>query len=89
MENIVAVDEAVDIPIFRPLIGMDKIDIINLVKKIGLEKATNLPYKDCCSIVSKTPAIKADLDKITNIEKNIDINKISYEITKQTKSINL
>ena len=85
MENLVAVDQAVDIPIFRPLIGMDKIDIINLVKKINLEKETNLPYKDCCSIVSKTPATKANLEKIINIEESININKITNEIVKQTK----
>ena len=89
MENIVAVDQAVNIPIFRPLIGIDKIDIIDLVKKIGLEKETNLPYKDCCSIVSKSPAIKANLEKITKIEENIKINNITNEIVNQTKTINL
>ena len=49
LENIVAVDQAVNIPIFRPLIGMDKKDIISLVRQIGLESETNKPYKDCCS----------------------------------------
>lgn len=89
MENIVAVDQAVDIPIFRPLIGMDKIDIINLVKKINLEKETNLRYKDCCSIVSKSPAIKANLEKIAIIEENINSNKIIEKIIKQIDIINL
>ncbi len=83
MENIVAVDQAVDIPIFRPLIGMDKKDIINQVKLINLEEATNQPYKDCCSIVSKTPAIKADLEKIIELENKININKIIDEVVKQ------
>lgn len=83
MENIVAVDQAVNIPIFRPLIGMDKKDIIKKVKEIGLEEATNQSYKDCCSIVSKTPSIKADLEKIEQIEEQININKIVDEITNQ------
>ncbi|MBT4124514.1 MAG: tRNA 4-thiouridine(8) synthase ThiI, partial [Candidatus Pacebacteria bacterium] len=49
----------------------------------------NLPYKDCCSIVSKSPAIKANLEKITKIEENIKINNITNEIVNQTKTISL
>ncbi|MFC1627157.1 tRNA uracil 4-sulfurtransferase ThiI [Patescibacteria group bacterium] len=80
MENIVAVDQAVNIPIFRPLIGMDKKDIIDLVRQIGLEKETEKPYKDCCSIISKAPSTKANLEKVEEIEEDINIDKIVQEI---------
>lgn len=89
MENIVAVDQAVDIPIFRPLIGMDKKNIIDLVGDIDLEVDAISPYKDCCSLVSKSPATKANLEKIREIEENININKITDEIVKQIKTIDL
>lgn len=89
MENIVAVDQAVNIPIFRPLIGMDKKDIINLVAQIGLEETTNLPYKDCCSIVATHPSTKANLDKIAKIEKQIKIETIVKKIIQDVPFITL
>ena len=89
MENIVVVDEAVDIPIFRPLIGMDKKDIISLVKTIDLEKEAIKPYKDCCSIVSKTPSTIANLEIIKKIEKQININKLTDTIVKDVQITNL
>jgi len=83
IENIVAVDQATDIPIFRPLIGSDKVDIINLIKDIGLESVANLPYKDCCSIISHHPATTANLSKIHAIEKHINIDKLVDQIIDQ------
>ena len=89
MENIVAVDQAVDIPILRPLIGMDKKSIIKLVQEIDLETESIQPYQDCCSLVSKTPATKANPEKISALEEKININQITHEIVKQTKTISL
>ena len=89
MENICAVDQAVSIPIFRPLIGMDKKDIINLVRQIGLENETNQPYKDCCSLISTHPATRADLAKIQILEKKIKIDNITKEIVKNVTVISL
>ncbi len=89
MENIVAVDQAVNIPIFRPLIGMDKKDIIDLVKQLNLEKTTNLPYKDCCSIISTHPATRANLNKVKLLEEQINIKEVINEIINQTQIINL
>jgi len=88
MENICAVDQAVNIPIFRPLIGMDKKDIINIIRIINLEKEVNLPYKDCCSIVSKSPATKTNLNKVKIIEENINLDKIAANILKDVQIIN-
>ena len=68
---------------------MDKKDIIDLVKSIGLEKTATQSYKDCCSIISKTPATRANFDKIQLMERHININKIADEITQTTQVINL
>ncbi len=89
MENIAAVDNAVDIPIFRPLLGMDKNETINLVRKIGLEAVVNQPYKDCCSIIAAHPSTRADLAKIAKIETEIKIDEIIKTTTDDTQVVNL
>jgi len=89
MENIAAVDQAVDLPIFRPLIGMDKQEIIDLVRKLDLEKTTNLAYKDCCSIISRHPATRANLSKIKQLEAIINLNQITKTIVNHVEIINL
>lgn len=89
LENIVAVDEAVKIPLFRPLIGTDKKDIIDLVRQIGLEAVTNQPYKDCCSLITTHPSTIANMNKIAALEKRIKINAIIKEITDNVQIINL
>ncbi|MDZ4229105.1 MAG: 7-cyano-7-deazaguanine synthase, partial [Patescibacteria group bacterium] len=88
MENIVAVDLAVDLPIFRPLIGFDKNETINLVRQIGLEAVVNKPYKDCCSLIATHPATRADLVKIAKIETEIKIETIIKQITDNVSIIN-
>lgn len=89
LENICAVDEAVKIPIFRPLIGTDKKDIVNLVRQLGLEVATNEPYKDCCSLISTHPATTADLPVIQSLEKRIKIDEIISQIIQDVQIVNL
>ena len=89
LENIVAVDRAVQIPVFRPLLGNDKNETINLVRRIGLEAVVNEPYKDCCSLISTHPATRADLDKISKIETGIKIETIIKEISSHAQVINL
>lgn len=88
LENIVAVDRAVTIPVFRPLIGNDKNETINLVRQIGLEAVVNQPYKDCCSLISTHPATRADLAKIVKIEKEIKIDTIIKDISDHVEVIN-
>lgn len=89
MENIVAVNEAVEIPIFRPLIGFDKNEAINLVKKIGLEEETNESYKDCCSIVLTHPATRADFVKVKAIEKQLKIGELARKIGREVERVQL
>jgi len=58
-----------------------------LVKKINLYDQAIKPYKDCCSLVSKTPATKANLEKVKIIEKDININQVIKTIIKKTDHI--
>jgi thiamine biosynthesis protein ThiI len=88
MANIVAVDRAVDIPIFRPLIGWDKVDIVNLVESIDLQEEAVARYKDCCSIIARHPATQANMEKIEQLEATIDIESIVDEIAARVEIAN-
>lgn len=73
MESLVCTDNAVSIPVFRPLIGMDKEEIVTISKKIGTYETSILPYEDCCTIfVPKHPKTKPQLDEIIEAEKALE-----------------
>lgn len=70
LENIAAVNQTVQLPVFRPLIGNDKEDIIKIAQKIGTFELSTQDFQDCCSLyVPKHPVTKADLDLIDRVEK--------------------
>lgn len=87
MENIVAVEEGVNIPIFRPLIGQDKLEVVNLVKLIGLEKEATTTYKDCCSIISTHPSTRANLTRVKQMERAIRLDEIVETIVEQLDEV--
>lgn len=62
-------------PVFRPLIGMDKSEIIEISRKIGTFETSILPYEDCCTVfLPKNPIIKPHMDKVLKEESKLDIN---------------
>ncbi len=70
MESLVCTDNAVNVPVFRPCIGMDKEEIVTISKKIGTYETSILPYEDCCTIfVPKHPKTKPQLAEIIEAEK--------------------
>ena len=76
MQAMVTTNAVCNIPIFRPLIGMDKNDIINIAKKIGTYETSILPYEDCCTVfVPKHPDTKPKIEKIEKSEEHLDIEK--------------
>ncbi|MBR5614330.1 MAG: tRNA 4-thiouridine(8) synthase ThiI [Clostridia bacterium] len=73
MESLVCTDNAVEIPVFRPLIGMDKEEIVTISKKIETYETSILPYEDCCTIfVPKHPKTKPQLDEIIKAEESLE-----------------
>jgi len=73
MEALVTTDEVVHMPVFRPLIGFDKIDIIAYAKKIGTYETSSLPYEDCCTVFTpRHPATKPKMALIEKGEKALD-----------------
>ena len=70
MESLAVTDNAVNIPVFRPCIGMDKEEIVQISKRIDAYETSILPYEDCCTIfVPKHPKTKPSIEEIVEAEK--------------------
>lgn len=79
-----------DLPILRPLIMFDKLDIIDISKKIDTYNTSILPYEDCCTVfLPKFPSIKPNLQKVLKAEKNLDIESLVSEAMKNIEIISL
>jgi thiamine biosynthesis protein ThiI len=77
LPNLQIIESVVSIPILRPLIGLDKEEIINLAKKIGTYQISILPQEDCCTLFTpKHATAKGDLKEIEKIEKSLNLKKI-------------
>ncbi len=88
LPNLRVIEEAVKIPIFRPLIAMDKQEIVKLARKIGSYEISILPQEDCCQLfVPKHPATQAKLETIKLIEKKLKIKKLETSILKEREEI--
>ena len=73
MEAMTVTGAAVDIPIFMPLVGMDKKDIIAIAEKIGTLETSILPYEDCCTVFTpKHPKTKPTLGQVLHAEEKLD-----------------
>lgn len=69
MQSINVTDDICDLTVFRPLIGMDKVDIIEIAQRIGTFETSILPFEDCCTIfVAKHPVTKPKLERIKKSE---------------------
>ncbi|MBA5850410.1 tRNA 4-thiouridine(8) synthase ThiI [Clostridium sp. cel8] len=77
MDGLIVSSDVSDRPIFRPLIAMDKVDIMDQARKIGTYDISILPYEDCCTIfVPKHPKTKPRLNEIIKSESVLDIDKL-------------
>lgn len=73
MQAIACTDAVADMPVFRPLIGFDKADIIEIAKKIGTFETSCLPFEDCCTVFTpRHPATKPKMDVILEGESKLD-----------------
>ena len=80
MEGITSSNAVVTLPVFRPLIGFDKEEIIVRAKKIGTFDTSVLPYEDCCTVfLPEFPAIKPKLSFIEEEEKKLDVEALVEE----------
>jgi len=76
-ENLSVVQEAAQLPILRPLIGMDKIEITEQAQQIGTFETSIEPDQDCCKLfVPPHPSTKTDLETIRKIERGFDLGAL-------------
>lgn len=71
---------AAEFPVFRPVIGMDKIEITEISRKIGTYETSIMPYEDCCTVFSpKHPRTKPKFDEVIDAEDSFDFDKMIEE----------
>lgn len=76
-EALVVTDATVKMPVMRPLIALDKVDIIQKAKDIGTFETSIMPYEDCCTVfLPKHPATKPKLEKILESESKLDVEAL-------------
>lgn len=74
MDGLIVSDNCSDRPTFRPLIAMDKTDIMDIARKIGTYETSILPYEDCCTIfVPKHPKTNPKIEPIVKQEEKLDV----------------
>ncbi len=90
MQSLVASDSVVNMPVFRPLIGMDKNEIIALARKIDTYETSILPYEDCCTIfLPRRPETKPRLEKLELSEGHTDIERLISQAIQNTEIVEI
>jgi thiamine biosynthesis protein ThiI len=84
LQNLMVEEEAIKIPVLRPLIGMDKEEIVEIAKKLKTYEISIRPCEDTCSLfVPKHSSAYADLKKIKEMEKRVNMKKIVSNVLKK------
>ena len=90
LTSMVAINSVTNIPVIRPVACFDKLEIINLAKKIGTYDTSILPYEDCCTIfVPEHPVINPNTKKCNDFELNFDYQKLINECLSNIETIDI
>ena len=77
-------DAVCDLPVFRPVIGMDKSEIIELARKIDTFETSILPYEDCCTVFTpRHPKTRPHLDQVEAAEGKLDVQGLMDEVMEE------
>ena len=88
LESLCVTDDAVDMPVFRPLIGFDKDDIIDIAKKINTFNTSILPYEDCCTVfVPQHPVTKPKVEDLRSSEAMVDFECMIQKAMADTETL--
>ena len=88
MESITVTNSVVKMPVFRPLIGFDKEDIINISRDIGTFETSILPFEDCCTVfLPKNPVIRPSVEKALEYEQNLDCESLIEDAISRVETI--
>ena len=90
LESLAVTDCATQMPVIRPLIGMDKEEIVEIARKIGTFNTSVLPYEDCCTVfVPKHPKTKPILKFVEHAEEVLDMEAIIEKCVKEAEVLNI
>lgn len=88
LESMQTINDVTNMPILRPVVCMDKVEIINLARKIGTYETSILPYEDCCTIFDpKNPATKPRIDRCERYEQRWDWQTMVQDCIDQCEDI--
>ena len=80
MQALGTTDSVVTMPVFRPVIGFDKSEIIEVAQRIGTFETSSLPYEDCCTVFTpRHPATHPKMEKILEGEGRLDVDGLIEE----------
>ena len=90
IESLAVTNDAVDLPVFRPLIGFDKEEIIERAKKIGTFETSILPYEDCCTVfVPQHPVTRPQVQKLRESEALVDFEPLIENALNDTEVVRI
>lgn len=91
IQSLTTTNAVCELPVFRPLIGFDKQEIVDIAEKIGTYETSILPYEDCCTVfVAKHPVTKPNLKSIERSEKRLeDLEKLVSESLENVEVIKI
>jgi len=88
LESLCVTNDAVSMPVFRPLIGFDKDDIVAIAKKINTFETSILPYEDCCTVfVPEHPVTKPVVEDLRNSEALVDFAPMVEKALEETETL--
>ena len=88
MEAMTVTGAVVDIPIFMPLVGMDKEEIVTIARKIGTLDTAILPYEDCCTVFTpRHPKTKPTLGQVLHAERDLDREELIRQALESVERI--
>lgn len=89
-EALVVTDASVDLPVMRPLIAMDKVDIMAKAEEIGTFETSIQPYEDCCTVfLPKHPTTKPKLERILESESKLDVEALIEAAVQSQEIVNI
>ena len=90
MQALGVTDAAVNLPVFRPCIGMDKEEIVTIARKIGTFETSIQPYEDCCTVFTpRHPRTKPELAKVLAQENKLDFAALVEEALGTTYTVHI
>lgn len=90
MDAMAVTGAVTSLPVFRPLVGMDKEEVVRIARKIGTFETSILPYEDCCTVFTpRHPRTRPRLDEIEAAEAVLDVDALVQEALDATERVKI